>query len=104
MSIHGSCPIADLFEFLGKKRTIVIIKTLSEHDQMSFSDLQRALHNINSRILTERLDESVQKGYVLRMVTTSKPLKIRYALTEQGKKLWAKLCELGSFAKELEAK
>lgn len=79
---------------------IIIIKTLWEDEAQSFTQLQKKLNNINSRILTERLDEWIEKWYIIRDVTSSKPLKIRYSLTSQGKKLSAKICELASFAKE----
>jgi DNA-binding HxlR family transcriptional regulator len=50
--------------------------------------------------LTERLDEWVEKWYIIRGVTTTKPLKIRYSLTEKWRKLSAKICDLASFAQE----
>jgi DNA-binding HxlR family transcriptional regulator len=94
------CPISDLFTFLGKKWMIIIIKTLWEEDAQSFTQIQKRLDNINSRILTERLDEWVEKWYIIRDVTSNKPLKIKYSLTTRGKQLSAKICELASFAKE----
>ena len=96
-SIH--CPIIDLFTFLGKKWMIIIIKTLWEEDQQSFTQLQKKLDNINSRILTERLDEGSEKWYIIRDVSVTKPLKIRYSLTPRGYELSAKICELASIAK-----
>jgi len=94
------CPISDLFTFLGKKWMIIIIKTLWEEDAQSFTQLQKRLDNINSRILTERLDEGVSKWYIIRDVTSTKPLKIRYSLTARGTQLSAKICELASLVQE----
>jgi DNA-binding HxlR family transcriptional regulator len=36
---------------------IILIKTLGEENEQSFSQIQKKLNDINSRILTERLDE-----------------------------------------------
>jgi DNA-binding HxlR family transcriptional regulator len=96
----SSCPVSDLFAFLGKKRMIVLIRALGAKPEMSFSELQAALDAINSRILTERLDEGVAAGYIVRTVSTSKPLKIRYSLSQRGVKLGGKLCDLAKFAQE----
>jgi len=79
---------------------ILLIKALGERPEMSFSELQVALNNINSRILTERLDEGVAAGYIIRTVSSSKPLKIRYSLSARGVKLGGRLCDLAKFAEE----
>jgi DNA-binding HxlR family transcriptional regulator len=79
---------------------ILLIKVLWEEDAQSFTQIQKKLENINSRILTERLDEGVATGYIIRDVTSTKPLKIRYSLTARGTQLSDKICELASFAKE----
>lgn len=94
-----ACPISNLFNFLGKKWMIILIKVLGEHEELSFSQIQKKLDNINSRILTERLDEGVSAGYIIRNVTSTKPLKIRYSLTKNGSALSKKVEELADFAK-----
>lgn len=94
-----ACPISKLFNFLGKKWMIVLIKVLGEHDELSFSQIQKKLDNINSRILTERLDEWVEVWYIVRNVTSTKPLKIRYSVTKKGAALSKKVEELAEFAK-----
>jgi DNA-binding HxlR family transcriptional regulator len=95
---HTQCPIIELFTFLGKKWMIIIIKTLWEENEQSFTQLQKKLNNINSRILTERLDEGVEKWYIVRNVTSTKPLKIRYSLTLHWQQLSSKICEIANFA------
>ena len=98
---NNNCPIHQLFEFLGKKWIIWLIKTLQDHWEQSFSQLQSAMSSINSRILTERLDEGIAQWFIIRTVSTQKPLKIRYNLTHKWHKLWTKICELADFAKNL---
>ncbi|AKH33156.1 HTH-type transcriptional regulator YodB [candidate division SR1 bacterium Aalborg_AAW-1] len=93
-----ACPISKLFNFLGKKWMIILIKVLGEHEELSFTQIQKKLDNINSRILTERLDEGVEAGYILRNVTSTKPLKIRYSVTKNGAALSKKVEELAHFA------
>lgn len=77
---------------------ILIIKTIGEHWTVSFSWLQKSINSINSRILTERLDEWVANWYIIRDVSTSKPLKISYKLTEKWNKLALKITDLCDFA------
>lgn len=55
--MNEMCPVINLFTFLGKKWMIIILKTIGEEDAQSFTQIQKKLNNINSRILTERLDE-----------------------------------------------
>ena len=59
----SECPIYQLFEILGKKRTLHILQTLSEGIS-SFSGIMRRLPQINSKVLTERLDLLLEKTWL----------------------------------------
>lgn len=80
------CPIAQLFEVLWKKRVIFIIRTIAEGEQ-TFTGIKEKLGGLNSKILTDRLDELEEKWYIIRDVVTTKPIKIRYWLS----KMWTEL-------------
>ena len=45
------------------------------------------LNNLSSRILTQRLDDLVDAGYVNKKIISKKPRRIRYELTDTGKEL-----------------
>jgi DNA-binding HxlR family transcriptional regulator len=83
--------VADIFDLIGKKRVVFILKALSDgHD--SFMDIRRYISNPSAKILTERLDELGKVHLIERRILSPKPLKIRYYLTPRGKEL-ADICQ-----------
>lgn len=91
----NECPIYQLFETFGKKRTLHILQTLSEGIS-SFSGIMRRLPQINSKVLTERLDLLLEKNLIIREVSQSKPLKINYYLSSEWKALQEQLNHLAN--------
>lgn len=83
---NQDCPISQLFETIGKKWVIFIIKTIGEGES-TFTSIKESLGDLNSKILTDRLDELETKWYILRDIVSTKPIKIRYSLTQFGKEL-----------------
>lgn len=91
-----NCPVYRLFDMLGKKWTIFIL-ILVKNGCSNFSSLQKKLPQINSKILSERLDFLIDKKYIQRNVTTEKPLKITYTVTQNGLELAEKIEEIGKW-------
>ncbi len=89
----NECPLYQLFDLFGKKWTLHIFQCLNIWIS-TYSWLMRRLPQINSKVLTERLDLLVEKWYVVREVSQSKPLKINYYLTEEWKELYHHLDNL----------
>ena len=80
------CPIYKLFTLISKKWNIFILKLIGEgHD--TFTSLKAALNELNSSILTQRLDELVQEWVVEKKIISEKPRAIRYWLTSSGKEV-----------------
>ena len=80
------CPMSKLFETIGKKWVIFIVKTIGEWES-TFTWIKEKLGDLNSKILTDRLDELENKWYILRDIVSTKPIKIRYTLTKFGEEL-----------------
>ena len=93
----NQCPVYQLFEVFGKKRTLHIFHALAEEID-SFSGIMRRIPQINSKVLTERLDLLVEKKLVSRVVSQSKPLKINYYLSTQGEDLHKQIKHLANWA------
>ncbi len=87
------CPLYRCFELFGKKWSLHIFRSIGQ-DYCSFSALMRRLPQINSKVLSERLDLLMEEGLIERIVSQSKPLKIHYQLSKQGERLYAELAKL----------
>lgn len=80
------CPIYKFFTLISKKWNIFILKLIGEwHD--TFTSLKAALNELNSSILTQRLDELVSEWVVEKKIISEKPRTIRYWLTSSGKEI-----------------
>ena len=74
------CRIQTIMEIVSKKWVLQIFKSLSSWVD-SFSGFQKEIPGINSRILSERLVELENHGFVERKIVSERPVKIRYAPT-----------------------
>lgn len=87
------CPIYKLFDTLGKKWTIFILFCI-ENNINTFNAIMKRLPQINSKVLSDRLDLLIEKWLITREVTTNKPLKITYKLTDYWRELSIKLQDI----------
>ena len=62
-----SCPIQSVFNFLSKRWMLLVLKSIHEGRE-TFSDVKKSLGLISSKILSERLSELEQEGYIIRLV------------------------------------
>ena len=77
-----------IMETLSKKWVIDILrKFCMKGPELRYSDLQRELPQINSRTLCDRLEFMEYKKLIERHVENTKPVTIRYRLTEKGAEL-----------------
>lgn len=102
-ALNKPCTVLNIFSFLSKRWTLLIIKGLSE-GATTFSDILRYLPGISSRILTERFRELEAEGFVKREVISESPIKIRYGLTEKGRSFEGCLGALAEWQKEWDGK
>ena len=61
-----------------------ILCRLFKNGKMRFSELQKDIGEITSRILTKQLKELEEDGMLRRDVDTSGKIKVEYSLTERG--------------------
>ena len=80
------CPVTYASEILGRKWSIIIIYYLLDGDKR-FSELEDLIGNISPKVLSTTLDHLIEKGIVERVVINSKPVEIRYRLTDRGREL-----------------
>lgn len=72
-------------EFLGARWTASILRVLSSHDSVRFTDLLEAVPKLSSRLLSQRLEELAVAGVVARLPGTN--AHPRYSLTDKGRDL-----------------
>ncbi|MFB6214133.1 MAG: winged helix-turn-helix transcriptional regulator [Candidatus Nanohaloarchaea archaeon] len=80
------CPVTVTSELLGRKWHPVIIHRLLQRP-MGFNELQREVHHISDKVLSDSLDDLIEKGIVQKDVINEKPKEVEYSLTEVGESL-----------------
>lgn len=94
-SKDASCPVIDIWEILGRRWSLLILKNLSTKETIRFNELKRALAGISSTVLSERLLELEREGLVSKKIYPEVPLRVEYSLTPQAKELETIVKELG---------
>ena len=74
------------------KWSIEIILSTYSLKTVGFGDLRRLLNGISSRVLSKKLKDLEELGFLERSVIESRPPKVRYSLSKKGE-LLAKLGE-----------
>ena len=70
-------------ELIGGRWKIVILWYLFQ-DIKRFSELQRSLHGVTQKVLTQQLRDMERDGLVTRTVYAQVPPKVEYSLTPLG--------------------
>ncbi len=82
------CPVARTAEIISGKWTLLIIRDLATGTKR-FSQLERSLHGISPKTLSERLCALEHEGIIRRQTFAEVPPKVEYTLTEKGQDLVA---------------
>ena len=80
------CPVTVTSELLNRKWHPVIVHRLMQRP-MGFNELQREVHHISDKVLSESLDDLREKNIVQKEIMNESPKKVEYSLTETGKGL-----------------
>ena len=92
------CEVANIWEVLGRRWSLLILRNLSTKDVIRFNELKRLLSGISSTVLADRLLELEREGLVSKKIYPEIPPKVEYSLTIQAKELEVILKELGRWA------
>ena len=78
------CPIKVSWGILGKKWTMLILRDVGFRKIDRFNRLLESIHGLTPRVLSMRLKELEQEGYIRCVESKRSPVMVRWALTEKG--------------------
>ena len=77
------CPVAKTAEIISNKWTPLILRDLVDGERR-FSQLERSLHGISPKTLSERLKRLEDANVIDRRCFAEVPPRVEYSLTEKG--------------------
>ncbi len=92
------CPIARTAEIISGKWTLLIIRDLASGVKR-FNQLERSLHGISPKTLSERLRSLEEEGVIIRQTFAEVPPRVEYSLTEKGRDLVNVIESMRSYGK-----
>jgi DNA-binding HxlR family transcriptional regulator len=80
---NSACPVARTAQIISGKWTLLIIRDLASGVKR-FNQLERSLHGISPKTLSERLRVLEEEGIISRQTFAEVPPRVEYSLTEKG--------------------
>jgi len=94
------CPMEAAAAVLGRKWHPAIVYHLLEDGPLRFNELEKQMHTVSGKVLSESLEDLEEKGLVDRTVAEGRPVKVEYALTEHGESLRPVIRELSKWGEQ----
>jgi DNA-binding HxlR family transcriptional regulator len=102
-NVEVSCRVLNIWQVLGKRWALPILKNLSTKDVIRFNELKRTLSGISSTALSDRLADLEKEGLVYKKIYPEVPLRVEYSLTKQARELESVLEILSKWAEKWES-
>ena len=77
------CEIANIWEVLGRRWTLLILKNFCTKEVIRFNELKRSLSGISSTVLSDRLLDLEREGLLSKKIYPEIPPKVEYRMTPQ---------------------
>jgi DNA-binding HxlR family transcriptional regulator len=90
--------IANVWEVLGRRWSMLILKNLCTKEVIRFNEFKTLLPGISSTVLADRLSELEHEGLVSKKIYPEIPPKVEYRLILRAKELRVIFKELGTWA------
>jgi DNA-binding HxlR family transcriptional regulator len=94
----SACPMEHTMKVIGGKWKLIILWYLAQETQR-YSDLQRKVSGITSKMLTQQLRELEQDQVITRKVYAVVPPRVEYSLTKTGQTLLPVIDALNTWGK-----
>src|ERR1051326_3821337 len=93
-------PTHELLQLLTRPWTMHILWVLNTSGPTRFGGLRRQIEGISSRLLTERLRDLEEKGFIYRHYEPTIPPAVTYGLTERMEEIKETLAKLDQLARK----
>lgn len=91
------CEVVDIWQILGKRWSLHILKNLSTNENVRFNELRRLIPDISSTVLSQRLLELEREGLITKRIYSEIPIRVEYSLTTRSKELETILLQLSNW-------
>lgn len=81
----AQCPIKTSLGVLGKKWTMLVLRDIGFLGVDRFNRLLHSIHGLTPRVLSMRLKELEDEGFIERIENGKSPMVVRWTLTEKGR-------------------
>lgn len=98
--MRSDCPISCTLDLLGDKWSLLIMRDLLFFGKNSFGDFLLSDEKIARNILSDRLEELVKKGFVVKSISVDNKSKFLYTPTEKGVDLVPILLQLAAWSQK----
>jgi DNA-binding HxlR family transcriptional regulator len=92
------CEIANIWEVLGRRWSLLILKNLCNKEVVRFNELKRTLAGISSTVLSDRLLDLEREGLISKKIYPEIPPKVEYRMTPRAREVESIINELGKWA------
>jgi DNA-binding HxlR family transcriptional regulator len=79
-----TCPVDVTLGLVGGKWKILILSHLHQFEKRGFSEIRKNLPGISEKMLNQQLKQLQQENLIDKRITSNKPLRVEYFLTEFG--------------------
>ena len=85
---NQKCDLVGIWEVLGRRWSLLILKNFCTKEVIRFNELKRSLSGISSTVLADRLLDLEREGLISKKIYPYEiPPKVEYRLTPQAKEL-----------------
>jgi DNA-binding HxlR family transcriptional regulator len=103
-ALEEKCQILNIWDVLGRRWSLLILKNISTRNVIRFNELKRSLKDISNTVLSDRLSELEKEGLITKKIYPEIPLKVEYRLTIKAKDLEPILQSLDRWCEKWELK
>ena len=75
-NMEEKCRILNIWDILGRRWSLLILRNLSSKKVVRFNELKRSLKNISNTVLSDRLTELEQEGLITKKFIPKFHLKL----------------------------
>lgn len=81
------CEIANIWDVLGRRWSLLILKSFCTKEVIRFNELKKSLSGISSTVLADRLLDFEREGLISKKIYPEIPPRVEYRMTPQAKEL-----------------